>query len=84
MKTTTTEAPLAAAEHHCAGHCRDRYNESLGECNEPGHRTTTVAKNGLGNVKMNASTNVAGNNRGRGVRLSKAAAAFTDSYEFLQ
>lgn len=37
MKTITTEAPLAAAEHHCAGHCRDRYNESLGECNEPGH-----------------------------------------------
>ena len=37
MKTITTQAPLAAAEHHCAGHCRDRYNESLGECNEPGH-----------------------------------------------
>jgi hypothetical protein len=37
MKTITAEPPLAAAEHHCAGHCRDRYNESLGECNEPGH-----------------------------------------------
>ena len=37
MKTTITEAPLAAVEHHCAGHCRDRYNESLVECNEPGH-----------------------------------------------
>jgi hypothetical protein len=36
MKITTTEAP-PAVEHHCAGHCRDRYNESLGECNEPGH-----------------------------------------------
>ncbi|MGO9018408.1 MAG: hypothetical protein ACLQVJ_08665 [Syntrophobacteraceae bacterium] len=34
-------------------------------------RTTTVAKNGLGNVKMNASTNAAGNKRGRD-RLSKA------------
>jgi hypothetical protein len=36
MKTTTTEAPLAA-DHHCAGHCRDHYNQSLVECNEPGH-----------------------------------------------
>ena len=37
MKTITAEPPLAAVGHHCAGHCRDRYNESLGECNEPGH-----------------------------------------------
>ncbi len=37
MKTTITEAPLAAEEHHCAGHCHDRYTESLEECNEPGH-----------------------------------------------
>jgi hypothetical protein len=37
MKTTTTEAPLAVRDHNCAGHCRDRYNENLGECNEPGH-----------------------------------------------
>ncbi|MGA3118357.1 MAG: hypothetical protein ABSF90_28510 [Syntrophobacteraceae bacterium] len=37
MKTTTTEAPQAVVEHNCAGHCRDRYTESLGECNDPGH-----------------------------------------------
>jgi hypothetical protein len=37
MKTTITEAPVAAVEHHCAGHCRDRYNDSLIECNAPGH-----------------------------------------------
>jgi hypothetical protein len=37
MKTTITEAPQAAVEHNCAGHCHDRYTESLEECNEPGH-----------------------------------------------
>jgi cytoskeletal protein RodZ len=32
----TTEAQ-AMETHHCVGHCRDHYNRSLSECNEPGH-----------------------------------------------
>jgi len=30
---STTEAP----PEHCVSHCRDHYNQSLVECNEPGH-----------------------------------------------
>ena len=30
---STTEAP----PEHCVSHCREHYNQSLVECNEPGH-----------------------------------------------
>jgi hypothetical protein len=35
--TKSTTVAQAAGEHHCAGNCRDRFNESIKECNEPDH-----------------------------------------------
>jgi hypothetical protein len=35
--TKSTTVAQATGEHHCAGNCRDRFNESIKECNEPNH-----------------------------------------------
>jgi hypothetical protein len=35
--STTTRSTTAAPPEHCVSHCRERYNQSLRECNEPMH-----------------------------------------------
>ena len=48
-----------AAAEHCVSHCRDHYKKVWSSAMSRATRTTTDATNGLGNVKRNASTNVA-------------------------
>jgi len=35
--STTTRSTTAAPPEHCVSHCREQYNQSLRECNEPKH-----------------------------------------------
>ena len=35
--SSTTRSTTEAPPEHCVSHCRDHYNQSLVECNEPGH-----------------------------------------------
>ena len=35
--SSSTRSTTGAPPEHCVSHCRDHYNRSLVECNEPGH-----------------------------------------------
>jgi hypothetical protein len=35
--STTTRSTTEAPPEHCVSHCREHYNQSLRECNEPNH-----------------------------------------------
>ena len=35
--SSTTRSTTEAPPEHCVSHCREHYNQSLRECNEPGH-----------------------------------------------
>ena len=35
--SSSTRSTTEARPEHCVSHCRDHYNQSLVECNEPGH-----------------------------------------------
>ena len=35
--SSSTRSTTEAQPEHCVSHCRDHYNQSLVECNEPGH-----------------------------------------------